>query len=90
MDKKCDCKISSVLAGKDVELLQQLFRVVGKKIPEGSLMGLIDKDSIDMSNQCEHRYSWGFQYYCSDQNVLRESLDGPKEICPVKKNDKEE
>lgn len=73
------CTIIEVFEGKDAEFIKNLFKTVDKDGPKGLLLGFIDKNKEKGAHDCPHLFSWGSEYYCDNQEHLKQFLQEIKE-----------
>ena len=66
------CSIKRVLLGEDADLIRSLFKELGRKTPEGEILGVV----TDVKrHDCPCLYSWGYEYYCDNQEILQSQMD---------------
>lgn len=73
--KECSCEIEALLDKEETQVLKDLFRRLGKKVPPCEKLAKIKKWDI-ASTQCEHVYNWGFNFYCNCPIVIERFLKG--------------
>ena len=66
------CSIKHVLLKEDADLIRSLFKELGRKIPEGEMLGIVE--DVKRHN-CPNLYSWGYEYYCDNQEILQMHME---------------
>ncbi len=72
--KSCRCFFKAVLAEDYVEFIKSLFRSVGRKCPEGKMLGSIDEGKSPVSIDCSFKHSWGYETYCDNQQYIKQYI----------------
>lgn len=74
----CRCCFKAVLAEDYVEFIKSIFRSVGRKCPEGKMLGLIDEGKSPVRIDCSFKYSWGYETYCDNQQYIKQYIKQQK------------
>jgi hypothetical protein len=72
------CIIIDVLDGDDARSIIDLFKILEREHPKGKLLGYIDKTKAKGSLDCPFLFSWGEEFYCDNQEHLKQLLDKSK------------
>ena len=78
----CRCSIKDILIDKQAEAIRNLFQKVKKKIPDGELLARIDIGQPPELSDCPSMYNWGFEYYCDNQDFIKQQIKQHKDRFP--------
>ena len=66
------CSIRRVLLKEDAEFIKSLFKGLERKTPQGEMLGVV---ADVKKHNCPRLYSWGYEYYCDNQEILQSHMD---------------
>ena len=69
---ECQCILKTVLVGERAKSIRSVFKILGKKVPKGEMLGVIDRAKSQFITDCPFRYSLGFDYYCDNQSFIKQ------------------
>lgn len=83
MGTKKHCTFKSILTGKEVQfIIEHLFVKIEAKAPQGKMLGLIDDSRGNVNFGCPFLYSFGYAYYCDDQDFIKQYIEEHKDKFP--------
>ena len=74
LEQKKHCKIKRVLDSSETEFIRGLFNTRDRKTPKGVNICEIDNSKPGGLYDCPHRFSWAFEYYCDNPEILRKNI----------------
>ena len=64
------CSFDNILVGPHAKFIKDLFVKLGRNAPKGEVLGVI-RNQLLCPNKCNFKFSWGYEYYCDNQDLLR-------------------